>query len=142
MSTEQMGSELYHECYDYVVSHCCKPTSTNVVWNFPAYADFHYGLNVFSLRCGFENCVYVEYDTSTSCSGWYTCKTFAGFKRIFDAFAASCFDPDSLIHGLQSLSFGKHGSPVGGSGVVETFPDGGDGLPVVSDKVELESVSL
>jgi hypothetical protein len=39
---EQMGSELYHKCHDYIVSYSCKPTSMNVMWNFPACADFYY----------------------------------------------------------------------------------------------------
>lgn len=142
MSTEQMGSELYHRCYDYIVSYSCKPTSTKAVWDFPAYADFHYGLDSFSIRFGRENRVYVEYEAGACSSGWYTCHTFEDFSKIFDAFALSCFDPQLLVHGLKSLSFGNCGSPVGGSGVVKTFPDGGNNLPVVSDKVELEGVGL
>lgn len=104
---EQMGSELYHKCHDYIVSYSCKPTSMNVMWNFPACADFYYNLNSFSIRFGTGNCVYIEYEVNTCSSGWFTCKTFEDFKRIFDTFAVSCFDPDLLVHGLQLLSLAK-----------------------------------
>ena len=102
-----------HKKYDYIDAYYRKPTSTNSIWNFPAGTDFQYGVNSFSIRSGSENCVYIEYEANHCSSGWTTCKTFEDFRRIFDAFAVSCFDPDLLVDGLQSLSFAKVEVPLG-----------------------------
>jgi hypothetical protein len=109
---EVAGSkELFHDCYEYIVSYCCKPTSTNVLWDFPPRADFYYGLDSFSIHGGSGNCVYLEYEACSCSSGWYTCKTLEHFKKIFDAFAVTCFDPALLIHGVQLLSLAKAEAP-------------------------------
>jgi hypothetical protein len=102
-----MDNDLYDGCYEYVVSYCCKPTSTNVLNDFPALADFYYGLDSFSIRAGSGNCVYIQYEAGACNSGWYTCKTLEHFKKIFDAFAVTCFDPALLIDGVQHLSLAK-----------------------------------
>ena len=104
---EKTASELYQKCYDHIHDYCCKPTSTNAIWNFPACADFQYGLNSFSICFGSRNCVYIEYEANNCSSGWNTCETFEDFKKLFDAFAVSCFDSNTLDRDLQLLSLGN-----------------------------------
>ena len=105
---EKTTHELYDQCYDYMDGYRCKPTSTNAIWNFPAGADFQYGLNSFSIRLGSRNCVYIEYEANNCSSGWNTCETFEDFKKLFDAFAVNCFDSNTLVCDLQLLSLGNH----------------------------------